>query len=173
MKKIWFVIFWLITFIADGIIIPGFFKSNNIFLNIIFLVSLISSLGISEELILVGLVISFINELFLGLYFGSLMLAWLITIWFWYLITRFFSLKPYRDSQFVTLPIHIIINFLLLGLMGVIMIFVQYIYSGIIFREIVFNIIKNLDIYIFIPIASVVYLIILRKINQRLLIFYG
>lgn len=107
MKRVLLIFVGGAMLIADSIIWPAVSGRIGGFGIILFLIGLILTFGMHRWVVGWGLGISFVAELLLGLYFGSLMGTWLIICWAWYLASRFLSMKPLQetDSWFGIIPL--------------------------------------------------------------------
>ena len=99
MKKVLLILLGVVLLIVDGVILPALTGlSGGVGVLVVF-VGFLLTLGVHRWVIGWGLGFAFVLELMLGLYFGSLMLAWVFTCWAWYLASKFLSLKPLHESD--------------------------------------------------------------------------
>lgn len=99
MKKLIVILLYILIIVIDGILIPSFRDAISGFGPAIFLTALLIGFGVNRGTIAWGLVIAGLTELLFGLYFGSMMGAWIITVGAWHLLNRFLSLKPFGEND--------------------------------------------------------------------------
>ena len=110
MKRSLLVLFWIALVAFDGIVLPAMHSGPSGFGTIVFLIALILSFGTHRWVIGWGIVAAFCAELFFGFDIGALIGSWLVVVWAWQVLNRFFSLKSFTDGEsswFMLLPLEL------------------------------------------------------------------
>jgi hypothetical protein len=94
-----FLIFAFIIFI-DSFLFPQFFNFNESFLSWLILIIPILYYGLNNKTIFLGLCFAFILELIRGFEFGNIMVPFLLTLVFIYMIYYFFDIKYFSNKTF-------------------------------------------------------------------------
>ncbi len=107
MSRFWIVLIWLAALVVDGIMLPALRIGPAGFGTLLFLIALALTFGVHRWVVGWGIAIALAAEIMLGLYFGTLIAAWLIAAWGWYGINRFFSMKAASEpgSRLAIIPL--------------------------------------------------------------------
>ncbi len=175
MKKVVLILLYLLLIALDGIIIPAFQGAISGFGPAIFLVGLLVGFGVHRGIIGWGLVAACLTELLFGLYFGSMMGAWLITVWIWHLLNRFFSLKSFQENDsWLALVPAIFFGLILFGAFEIGQwVVIRLAYERSLSIAIVEYMARSPQILMVAIVELFFVLIVMRQLNIRRVTFYG
>ncbi len=99
MKRIAIIGVWLAVLVVDGIVLPALTGRPAGLGVMVFLAALAITFGIQRWVIGLGIVLAGLTELMLGIYFGTIIGAWLVLAWGWHLLNRFLNMKPVSEND--------------------------------------------------------------------------
>ncbi len=173
MNRVFIVMLFAVTVTLEGIIMPALFGIRENFLTVIFLVALIVTYGTPAWVLGYGTVMAFIAEWFQGFYPGSLVMAWLLAAWAWYVMTEFLSIQPFRESPRTNIIGHTIAGLVLFSIVGSGFIGIEYLlYDRMITPAVLVSISRMPRIALFIAAAFAAYIMLLGS-RRRQLFRYG
>lgn len=105
MKIPYLILIFVLTILTDGIVMPAFLHVHESFLVFVFFAALVVRYSEEPNLIGWGIAFAIVSELLLGLYPGTLVIAWLLTLGAWHLSMRLISLKLSLESVANVIPL--------------------------------------------------------------------
>lgn len=149
MKYLAIVGVWLAIFVGDGIIFPALTGLPSGFGIIVLLSALVITFGIHRWLIGLGLIFAGLTELILGAYFGTIIGAWLIIVWGWYLLNQFLNLKLMNERASLATFVSRILFGLGLFVLGesVLWMIIRFVYEPELTITILINILRSPTIF--------------------------
>ncbi len=175
MRRFFLPILWVVFLVFDGMVMPGLRVLESGFGSIIFLIALLLVFGIHRWVVGWGLGIGLISELLFGLHLGSIMGAWIIVVWSWYVLNRFFTVKPLEehDSWFGAIP-SIVFGILLFVIsQGGEWLIIRLAYERTLPLELIKYILRSPQIFLSVALELGILLIALRSLYTRREIHYG
>ncbi len=107
MKYFIIIVVWFAIIVGDGTILSALTGLPAGFGIIALLSALAVTFGIYRWVIILGIVLAGITELMLGLYFGTIISAWLVIAWVWHILNRFLNINLANEnvSLMVLIPL--------------------------------------------------------------------